>query len=317
MSPRARRRRYGRGLSLLGQAAALAFFMAVLFGAPRWLLLCAGLTIAAVIYGRYRADQTRFPETPEPGSFVDPPDVPPPPPATVERFERFDDWLPSKDPDFFFLFSCTARWRVSPGTPAGPDEGLVRALILEHARQATMLVPVGDPALATELATTRLRHGVRTDSIESGVSEVRVEDATVRVDRETDERWRNLAGWRREVDLARAKRGHLNTEVWSSSRDALLWQLAQQPDLSKAVAAIEPVRRLLHAFADSDDLAGVGGQPAVAQSDDPLSVQLVRQMFPADPAAGVVLAMKLADLFERSGQSATAKELEDAFGTVE
>ncbi|MCL9758157.1 hypothetical protein [Frankia sp. AiPa1] len=280
------------------------------------------MALTAILYSRYgarnRADLDQQPEFPPDPHLPDNGDFPAPfLPAVSERLERYDDLLPSAEPGFSFLFSYTVRWRIPADSSAEPGEGFVRDLVRRRVADTAKKITVGDPALVAELVTKRLRDGVSIDATDSEAPEVRVEDVDVRVDGDTVERWRSLAEWRREVDLASAKYDHLDRRVWTSPRDALLWHLAQQPDLDKAVGAIDPVRRLLLAFAGREDSVEAGEHQGAAHSDVPLSVQMIKQAFPDDHHMERLFAMKFARLLEGNDRPAMAKEVKDVFAIVD
>ncbi|OHV43674.1 hypothetical protein [Pseudofrankia sp. BMG5.36] len=304
------RHRYGRWLPVAGVTVSLCLVITVLIGMPRWMLLFAGAALAATLYGWSRVTAT------QPAAI--PPVLPPPAVIPAERSdqnERFVDAVSSATPGFSFVLSYTARWQAPPGPRFGSDELLVRDLVLDRAREAAKVVTVGDPALVAELVTMRLRGTIPTHP-GGRVSDVRVEDVQMRVEKDTTERWRSLSAWRVEVDLADAKLDHLGKRVWTNPRDALLWQLAQQPDLGKAVGTIEPVRRLLRALDETDgpdESCGAGdGQPRTRPSI-PLTVQLVEHAFPDEIGARNVFATKFAHILERSDRPALAKEIQDRF----
>lgn len=304
--------RYERLLSAAGVIVALCLVLAVLVGMPRWMLLFAGAALAAVLYGWSRTREGlvgawRPDRPPEPAA---------PPVEPIERSGRFDDRVPSAERGFPFTLSYTARWLTNPDLRADVGESVVRDLVGRRACAVTTRVTVGDSELAADLLLAALCDGSLTDAADRGVEAVTVRDVKVRVDRDTDERWRALAAWRREVELAKARRDHLDQLVRTSPREMLLWHLAQQPDLKKAADMIEPVSRLLNVLVDPVGPADPAEATSHGSTDRPAvspPVRLVEQEFPDGDGQRGLFALRFARFLDQNGMPAMAKEVRDRF----
>ena len=104
--------------------------------------------------------------------------------------------LQSRDPDLFFLFSCSAHWKVTVGTRSEPDDDYIRSLVLEQVRPLAELVSVGSPDYVKALLSESGLKGIGVDRPSLPEARLEVSDVQVRVEESTQERWKKVSDWR-------------------------------------------------------------------------------------------------------------------------
>jgi hypothetical protein len=275
-----------------------AVLLAVILGAPGWLLLLAFAAflggLATWFGGRVDSGAPWVRKAPRPYLVEEP--------VLTDRSTFVSGNLRSRDPDLLFLFSCSAHWKVTVGTGSEPDYDYICGLVLERARSLAKLVSVDSPDYVRTLLDESALKGKGVDHPDFPEARIELSDVQVRVEKNTQERWKKISDWSQRMDVLRAEKEHLEGEVWKGVPEVLLWHLARNPDPAKAASAIGPVEKVLRALGVQGDIShgaeegsfrpGSGASPAV---------HLVRSVFPEESGERDLFAMRLALLLEHSG----------------
>ncbi|MET8473776.1 phage holin family protein [Streptomyces sp. NPDC006422] len=288
---------------------------------PRWLWPLGGGILLAVVLGVLAHARAKRPLIPP--ERLPHPDLPIP---TLERWERVvrNVSLPTRSPDYDFLFSATVRW--VPQDDALESHlvntgGIAVDAVLARAQQITADAEPQRSSLVQhrlngELATMLPDPSGRVHAMAEGVHLTLADADRERLDKLADVR-KNESVWEHERKWEQSKRAYLGDDVLKTPGSAVVWWLARNDErVDKTVADIGllaelssaandgPVPQDFHRYVPGLDLPGPE-QDWAPDSPDAYADMLVRH-------AGLAEDDPRRDLFiERMAQAAEAADLKE------
>lgn len=244
---------------LVGLALAAGFMTVVLGVSARWPVWLWSVPAAVAVVLAILLASARSPEPePEPEQAADSDE----PPWKETRVDEVA--LPSRVPDYDFLFSATVWWRPIPNTTGlmhADPASLAIETVLTRARELTereiperldLVLHRLNGALGTQIRdTSRLVEAM------GGRVELRLsEDDRNRLGKLSEVR-KTEEVWERERRYEQNKRAYLGEDVLKSPGSAVVWWLARHDDkVTEAVDLIGPLAQLSAAANDEavDDL---------------------------------------------------------------
>jgi hypothetical protein len=224
--------------NVVGAAVTVAVLLILLTATdivPGWLgvALAACLAPVGVLVGR-----SRRPEAPPPRVEYVPTPAPPPPAVQIQAAP-----LPTADPDYRFLLSCVACWRLLPGgsTPAYAEEVARRAVVARAAQLAADEQPGSYDLVRHKLDGVLAEP--QTDN--SRNIEIWAHSVVLTLPNDDMQRQHDLAAirkdeqvWEHRRNYERNVRSYLFKEVLPSTGSTVVWWLAQDPKQVRETASL-------------------------------------------------------------------------------